>query len=153
VTTAPPFVPSAVGRYKIYTPDQAIARLTAAGYDQTTADAMVTGYLDACTLRYGQPSGGWKIDEYDFAKIERDYQPAQAYDPCAANGRGAVQSADELTSTAGLSPEATAHYWEDIAAGASPRDALAAARDVEDVRDVPTVRETDDSAGREFSDA
>lgn len=78
----------------------------------------------------------------------------EVVDPCAANARGAVQSAGELTDTAGLSPEALSQYWEDISAGVVPRDALASARDVEDIRDVPQPgRETDDSAGREFSDA
>jgi hypothetical protein len=57
--------------YRQWTPDEAVEQLQSKGYDADAAQTMVRTYLDAGTARHGEPDGGWRIDEYDLAEIER----------------------------------------------------------------------------------
>ena len=57
--------------YTSWTPEAAVQQLQDRGYGEFLARSLVYGHVHAHAAQYGTPAGGWWVDEYDLADIER----------------------------------------------------------------------------------
>lgn len=119
---------------RAFSPEQAAARMTEVGHNPADAETMVSDYLAANTARWGEPAGGWVIDDHDLAEIERSYEwvdhyrgetIAQARERAAGYAQGWARTAPHVDRD--HSPGYAAHVdrqvrtWTERAAGTPAR--------------------------------
>lgn len=84
--------------YTTMTPAEAVDRLQ--NY-YPHAQTMVQSYLDDNTAQHGVPTGGWAVDDYDIAEIERQYGGAGvSQDDLARAAQEAHDAAEALSDDA-----------------------------------------------------
>jgi hypothetical protein len=84
--------------YTTMTPTEAVDRLQEF---YPHAQSMVQSYIADNEAQHGEPTGGWTVDEYDIAEIERQYGGVGASrDDLAAAADAAHAAAESLSDDA-----------------------------------------------------